>query len=78
MAWAVQGHTLMPHSARSAELTEPPVGSRPTGTGRNESEAAGGVKEGAGEPAQLQGGKFSGCEPGELAELAIADRRGTR
>ena len=45
--------------------------------GRYESEAAGGVKESAGEPAQLQAGQFSGCEPGELAELAIAGCRGT-
>ena len=38
---------------------------------RYESEAAGGVKEGAREPAQLQAGQLSGREPGEFAELAI-------
>ena len=43
---------LMPHSARSVEIIEPPAGC-PTGM-RYESEAAGGVREGAREPAQLQ------------------------
>ena len=44
----------MPHSARSVESIEPPAGS-PTGM-RCESQAAGGVQEGALEPAQLQAG----------------------
>jgi hypothetical protein len=44
----------LPHSARSVEIIEPSAGSR-AGT-RYESEAAGGVKEGAREPAQLQAG----------------------
>ena len=65
----------MPHIACSAELIEP-TGS-PTRTGRYESEAAGGVKEGAREPAQLQAGQLSRREPGELAELAITGCRGT-
>src|SRR5260370_32024237 len=62
--------------APQAEVIEPPTGS-PTGTARYESEAAGSVKEGAGEPAQLQAGQLSQREPGELAELAITGCRGT-
>ena len=36
------------------------------------------MKEGAGEPAQLQAGQFCGREPGELAQLAISCCRGSR
>jgi hypothetical protein len=42
------------------------------------SEAAGGVQHGAGEPAELERGKFLRGEPGDLAELAIAGCRGAR
>jgi hypothetical protein len=70
------GRTQLPHSARSAEPIEPSRG-RLMRTTRYESEAAGGVKEGAGEPAQLQAGQFGRREPGELAELAITGCRGT-
>ena len=45
---------LLPRSARSVEIIEPPTGS-PPGM-RYGSEAAGGVQEGAREPAQLQAG----------------------
>ena len=60
----------MPHSARSAELTEPSAGS-PAGRARSGSQMAGGVPEGAQEPARLQAGQLSRREPGELAGLAI-------
>jgi hypothetical protein len=60
---------LLPHSARSVELIEPLR--QLCGYGRYESEAAGGVQEGAEEPARLQAGLLSRCEPGELAELAL-------
>jgi hypothetical protein len=62
-------YTLLPHSARSVELIEPLR--QPCGYGRYESEAAGGVQEGAEEPARLQAGLLSRREPGELAELAV-------
>jgi hypothetical protein len=61
--------TLLPHSARSVELIEPLR--QLCGYGRYESEAAGGVQEGAEEPARLQAGLLSRREPGELAELAV-------
>jgi len=41
------------------------------------SQAAGGVQQGAGEPAQRQAGQLSRGEPGELAELAVTRCRGT-
>ena len=50
-------HPQLPHSARSVELIEPLR--QLCGYGRYESEAAGGVQEGAEEPARLQAGLLS-------------------
>jgi hypothetical protein len=52
-------------------------GQQPYEYGRYKSQASGGAKEGAREPAQLQTGQLSRREPGELAELAITRCRGT-
>src|ERR1700732_2728741 len=41
------------------------------------SQTARGTEQGAGEPAQPQPGQLPGPEPGQLAELAITDNRGT-
>jgi hypothetical protein len=61
---------LLPHSARSAELTEPPLSSRPAGAGALESEAAGGVKESAGEPARRRPRRRPGHPAVVMAGLA--------